>query len=304
MSNVVTSELDTCLGKRHHLQLHLDPDTCPDDPSRPMPSKLSRPPPITDDKPPEAVAAKRPCTMAARLDAAAAISSQPFYTATATAANAAAAAAAAATTTATTTTADTTATTAPAPIDVANSNTTPGSLSFGAGGGPSRDGNVLSEWDAASWDTNSAPGFDFMPRKGPASEHDDVPGQYAPPNNDAPVARTTANQHRSIDESCRRALDHFPCPAVAFPTPTLEFDFRVAVTLKPEPSQVQGRAHKEITAISSGNWSGSFGHGKVMVCQAHVCCCDPLLLCDLCNTSPQRNTTQHLLILSRPAAMT
>lgn len=69
---------------------------------------------------------------------------------------------------------------------------------------------------------------------------------------------------RSVDETCRRALDHFPCPNVAFPTPTLEFDFRVAVALKNEPSQVQGRAHKEITAVSSGSWSGSFGHGKVM----------------------------------------
>lgn len=50
-----------------------------------------------------------------------------------------------------------------------------------------------------------------------------------------------------------------------FPSPTLEFDFRIAVKLKPESTQVHGRCHKEITAVSSGTWSGSFGNGKIMV---------------------------------------
>ena len=47
--------------------------------------------------------------------------------------------------------------------------------------------------------------------------------------------------------------------------PTLEFDFRVAVKLNPEPSRVENRVKKEITTIANGRWSGSFGNGRVMV---------------------------------------
>jgi hypothetical protein len=47
--------------------------------------------------------------------------------------------------------------------------------------------------------------------------------------------------------------------------PTLEFDFRIAVKLKPEPSQIEGKVKKEITTISAGRWSGSFGTGAVVV---------------------------------------
>ncbi|CAG9940498.1 unnamed protein product [Clonostachys rosea] len=79
-----------------------------------------------------------------------------------------------------------------------------------------------------------------------------------------PVIDAEERCGKSLEESCKRSLDHFPNPAFAFPTPTLEFDFRLAVTLRPEPAHVPGRAHKEITAISSGTWSGSFGHGQVM----------------------------------------
>jgi len=97
------------------------------------------------------------------------------------------------------------------------------------------------DWDAPAWDTSLLPQLPFPPSSSRSSD-------------DA----------TSVDESSKRALPHFPCPSTVFPTPTLEFDFRVAVTLKPEPSQVHGRAHKEITAVQSGTWSGSFGHGKIM----------------------------------------
>ncbi|EQL02467.1 Outer membrane protein, beta-barrel [Ophiocordyceps sinensis CO18] len=68
----------------------------------------------------------------------------------------------------------------------------------------------------------------------------------------------------SVEESCKRALHHFPSPDVNFPMPALEFDFRVAVTLNPEPSRVENRVKKEITTVSAGRWSGSFGNGRVM----------------------------------------
>jgi hypothetical protein len=102
-------------------------------------------------------------------------------------------------------------------------------------------------WDASSWAT------------------DLLPAPFLPPQRPVYEPSEEGRSGKSVDESCRRALDHFPSPAVAFPTPSLEFDFRVAVALKQEPSQVQGRAHKEIIAVSSGSWSGSFGHGKVLV---------------------------------------
>jgi hypothetical protein len=76
---------------------------------------------------------------------------------------------------------------------------------------------------------------------------------------------TTYPSHRSVEEACKRSLDHFPSPSVAFPQPTLEFDFRIAVKLKPEPSQIDGKVKKEITTISAGRWSGSFGTGAVVV---------------------------------------
>ena len=47
--------------------------------------------------------------------------------------------------------------------------------------------------------------------------------------------------------------------------PSLDFDFRLAVKLKPEPSRLEGaKSQKEITAISTGHWSGSFGNGAVL----------------------------------------
>ena len=51
--------------------------------------------------------------------------------------------------------------------------------------------------------------------------------------------------------------------------PALEFDFRVAVLLNPEPSRVENKVKKEITTIASGQWSGSFGNGRILVC--HFC---------------------------------
>jgi hypothetical protein len=70
---------------------------------------------------------------------------------------------------------------------------------------------------------------------------------------------------KSVEEACKRSLDHFPSPSIAFPMPALDFDFRIAVKLKPEPSQIDGKVKKEITTISAGRWSGSFGTGAVVV---------------------------------------
>ncbi|KAG6141380.1 hypothetical protein E4U24_005746 [Claviceps purpurea] len=68
----------------------------------------------------------------------------------------------------------------------------------------------------------------------------------------------------SVEESCRRALPHFPKPSLSFPMPALEFDFRIAVALNPEPSRVESKIQKEIATVAAGQWSGSFGNGRVL----------------------------------------
>ncbi|KHO00278.1 Outer membrane protein, beta-barrel [Metarhizium album ARSEF 1941] len=47
-------------------------------------------------------------------------------------------------------------------------------------------------------------------------------------------------------------------PGLSFPMPALEFDFRIAVALNPEPSKVENKVKKEITTVAAGQWSGSF----------------------------------------------
>ncbi|KAK7408201.1 hypothetical protein QQX98_009668 [Neonectria punicea] len=69
---------------------------------------------------------------------------------------------------------------------------------------------------------------------------------------------------KTVEEACQRSLNHFPCPGLAFPMPALDFDFRLAVRLNPEPARVDTGSTKEITTVAAGVWSGSFGHGRVM----------------------------------------
>lgn len=60
-------------------------------------------------------------------------------------------------------------------------------------------------------------------------------------------------------------MPHFPRPTISFPIPALDFDFRIAVALNPEPSRVENKIKKEITTVAAGQWSGSFGNGRVLV---------------------------------------
>ncbi|QUC18011.1 uncharacterized protein UV8b_02252 [Ustilaginoidea virens] len=75
---------------------------------------------------------------------------------------------------------------------------------------------------------------------------------------------SSAFSQTTVEESCRRALSHFPRPAISFPMPAMEFDFRIAVALNPEPSRVENKVKKEITTVAAGQWSGSFGNGRVL----------------------------------------
>lgn len=79
------------------------------------------------------------------------------------------------------------------------------------------------------------------------------------------LASGSVSSQPSVEESCRRALPHFPRPAISFPMPSLEFDFRLVAALNPEPSHVENKARKEITTVAAGQWSGSFGNGRVLV---------------------------------------
>ncbi|UNI13732.1 hypothetical protein JDV02_000448 [Purpureocillium takamizusanense] len=140
----------------------------------------------------------------------------------------------------------------------------------------------LDEVDSVDWDTNITPGLRFpaaaaSPNKAQCTG---VGGSSSPRSLAACITdqRHTKDDNdadddgvsdggcsgTSVEESCKRALHHFPSPSITFPMPTLEFDFRIAVGLNPEPSLVENRVKKEITTISRGSWSGSFGNGRVM----------------------------------------
>jgi hypothetical protein len=47
--------------------------------------------------------------------------------------------------------------------------------------------------------------------------------------------------------------------------PALDFDFRIAVRLNQDAVHVDSGNTKEITTVAAGVWSGSFGHGRVIV---------------------------------------
>lgn len=47
--------------------------------------------------------------------------------------------------------------------------------------------------------------------------------------------------------------------------PALDFDFRIAVRLNSDAVHVDSGNTKEITTVAAGVWSGSFGHGRVIV---------------------------------------
>jgi hypothetical protein len=134
------------------------------------------------------------------------------------------------------------------------------------------NGSPSTSWDvnSSSWDSKLMPASVPFPPAMPQLQFGGglLGGGGGISGEDTPMSDCSDKPMlgRSVEESCKRALDHFPNPTVAFPMPTLEFDFRIAVTLKPEPSHVDGRAHKEITGIEKGTWSGSFGHGRVLVC--------------------------------------
>jgi hypothetical protein len=153
------------------------------------------------------------------------------------------------------------------------------------------------EWCTDEWDTSITATFGFPAKLGGPSNSATSPqhqtqqpqqdqggdatvtGKYVaqlnPDECDRPLKRRPSSDYwltsnllssyRSVEEACKRSLEHFPCPSVSFAMPTLEFDFRIAVALNPEPSRIENRVQKEITTIKGGRWSGSFGNGRVMV---------------------------------------
>lgn len=71
-------------------------------------------------------------------------------------------------------------------------------------------------------------------------------------------------QSRTAEGLFLRSLDHFPSTELLIPLPTLEFDFRIIVDLDPQSPNFNP-VHKEAIAVLSGQWSGTFGNGHVLV---------------------------------------
>ncbi|KAL7948461.1 hypothetical protein V8C42DRAFT_252428 [Trichoderma barbatum] len=119
------------------------------------------------------------------------------------------------------------------------------------------------EWCTDEWDTSITATFGFPAKLGgPSNSATSPQHQTQQPQQDQGGDATVTG--KSVEEACKRSLEHFPCPSVSFAMPTLEFDFRIAVALNPEPSRIENRVQKEITTIKGGRWSGSFGNGRVM----------------------------------------
>ncbi|KAH0491780.1 hypothetical protein TgHK011_003188 [Trichoderma gracile] len=127
---------------------------------------------------------------------------------------------------------------------------------------------IKREWCADEWDTGIATSLHFPAQLGgpsnsaTSSQHQTQQPQQQQQQQDQGGDATATG--KSVEEACKRSLEHFPCPSVSFAMPTLEFDFRIAVALNPEPSRIENRVQKEITTIKGGRWSGSFGNGRVM----------------------------------------
>ncbi|PHH69988.1 hypothetical protein CDD80_6322 [Ophiocordyceps camponoti-rufipedis] len=121
---------------------------------------------------------------------------------------------------------------------------------------------VCEPHDNSDWDTSITPNLRLL-----------VPDRRlnqsrCPAKRGLDGANDGGTQPKSIEETGKRSLHHFPRSAIIFPMPALEFDFRVAVTLNQEPSRFEGRENKEIISIVAGLWSGSFGNGRITVlCQ-------------------------------------
>ncbi|KAF7552899.1 hypothetical protein G7046_g7266 [Stylonectria norvegica] len=112
-------------------------------------------------------------------------------------------------------------------------------------------------FDPSADGSSSSGGSEFLYAAQEEMDGQQGPGKYADHENDGTPVVT-------VEEACKRSLNHFPCPGLAFPMPALEFDFRIAVKLNPETAHVEGGVTKEITTVAAGVWSGSFGHGRVI----------------------------------------
>ncbi|KJZ72524.1 hypothetical protein HIM_08048 [Hirsutella minnesotensis 3608] len=117
----------------------------------------------------------------------------------------------------------------------------------------------LDDLESVDWDTNITPALRLF---APDGRLPCQPSKARKHDFDDTASETSHG--RSVEESCKRALHHFPSPQVSFPMPALEFDFRIAVSLNPEPTCVENRVKKEITTVAAGKWSGSFGNGRIM----------------------------------------
>ncbi|KID73490.1 Outer membrane protein, beta-barrel, partial [Metarhizium brunneum ARSEF 3297] len=114
----------------------------------------------------------------------------------------------------------------------------------------------MNEVHSVDWDTNMT-----TPCLIPESKVGAVP---QPPQQFMMHPLGQPQQVEYSDDMSDSGSSNISRPAISFPMPALEFDFRIAVALNPEPSRVENKVKKEITTVAAGQWSGSFGNGRVL----------------------------------------
>ncbi|KAK2593943.1 hypothetical protein QQS21_008350 [Conoideocrella luteorostrata] len=114
----------------------------------------------------------------------------------------------------------------------------------------------MTEQDSVHWDTNMTPSGLMANSK--------VDSVHAPASHFMMHPMGGPQHGEYHDDMSDSGSSNISRPAISFPMPALEFDFRIAVALNPEPSRVENKVKKEITTVAAGQWSGSFGNGRVL----------------------------------------
>ncbi|KAF3054879.1 hypothetical protein GL218_07536 [Daldinia childiae] len=120
--------------------------------------------------------------------------------------------------------------------------------------------------DASDWDTALVITDEWMKKIVPERRHsgwEAVERQWV--GNKQSQQSTDSRPSRELTRKEYEAIERFPYPQRALPTPQLEFDFRMRVILNPQSASVAvNDGFKKWSTFSDGSWSGRFGYGLVV----------------------------------------
>ncbi|KAI1483349.1 hypothetical protein F4774DRAFT_405985 [Daldinia eschscholtzii] len=120
--------------------------------------------------------------------------------------------------------------------------------------------------EASDWDTALVITDDWMKKIVPERRHsgwEAVERQWV--GNKQLSQPRDSEPPRKLSRQELEAIERFPYPQTALPTPQLEFDFRMRVILSSQSASVAvNDGFKKWSTYSDGSWSGRFGYGLVI----------------------------------------